>query len=117
MRLADRSDVFFIAVLAVLFGTAAVIFFGRAVTEPHFWITLLSIVPAILLLNLMRGPLRGLDRLPRFVSWFSMGVAAAVCIALIGGRDFILLDFVWYGFALALFDLAGERFFAKDEAE
>ena len=117
MKAADRSDVFFMAVLAVLFATAGSIFFGRAVADAGFWISLVSIAPTVVILNLMRRPISELDRLPRFISWFSMGVAAAVSIALIGGLDFNLWDFIWFGGALALFDLIGEHFSAKRELE
>ena len=77
----------------------------------------MSVIPAVLIASLMRDPIAKMGRLPRFVSWFTLGVTAGVFVALVGGHDFGLIDFIWFGIALAVIDFIGERFFPKQEVE
>ena len=77
----------------------------------------MSVIPAILIASLMQGPIAKMGRLPRFVSWFTLGVTVGGFVALVGGHDFSLIDFIWFGIALAVIDFIGDRFFPKQELE
>ena len=77
----------------------------------------MSIIPAVLIASYMRDPIAKTGRLPRFIAWFALGVTAGVFVALVGGRDFGLIDFIWFGIVLAVIDFIAERFFSKQELE
>lgn len=100
MNALKRSDFWFGIVLAVFFALAAFVFFGSAVMDSNFWLYLVAIIGFSALGSFVRGPLGNLDRTPRYILWFSIGVTMAVTVSLLKERPIEFLPTILCGLAL-----------------
>jgi hypothetical protein len=116
VRALDRPAQGLTAFYIALFAIPPVALLVGIASERSFWVTILSWAPLYLIAFVMRDPLRRLERAPRFVAWFCIGVTGATFFALGSGRDFTLAIAVGMGLAVALGDLVGTFWSARKAA-
>ena len=117
MKAIRNEDLWFGIVLIILFGMAGITLFGPILLRIEGWLQLAGVVPAIGAIAFMRPHLDELDRIPRFVGWFSLGVTSAVWMALFDAIELVPIYIVLYGLLLATADLIAERFSSNEEAK
>jgi hypothetical protein len=114
----DRSDLWFGAVVAALFVLASLTLFAPITTDSGFWVrVILPWLPFWIITSVMRGPLRELKRVPRFVCCFCIGVTGAVFFLLARGEQLTLAIAAGSGLGLAVLDALLEYFDRKRETE
>ena len=115
MRSLDRPaqglTAFFIAIFAI---PPAALLIG-IISDQSFWLKFLSMAPLIFLPGLMRGPLRRLPLVPRFVAWFCIGVTTFAFFTVGRGDEFNLALAAGLGLALAIIEFVTDHFRRKRE--
>jgi hypothetical protein len=117
VRALDRQGQWLTAFFIAIFGLQVVALLVGVVSDRSFWAALLPCAPLWLIANVMRAPLRSLDRMPRFIAWFCIGVSGVTFFQFGKGEGFDLALTVGFGLALALAEFITAHFETRRMAD